>query len=197
MIVVGLTGSIAMGKSETARMFASLGVPVFDADAEVHRLYERGGAAVPLIASRFPEAVKHGAVDRQALSRVIAEDPQALSDLEAMVHPLVRQSEKEFVGAARAKDEKIVVLDIPLLFETGRAGDFDYVVVVSVEPDEQRRRALARPGMTVEKFRRILDRQMPDAEKRARADFVIETDGFEKAQNQVRRIVKELRAQAA
>ncbi|NJM28881.1 MAG: dephospho-CoA kinase [Rhizobiales bacterium] len=197
MIILGLTGSIAMGKSETAKMFASLGVPVFDADAEVHKLYRKGGAAAPLIASRFPEAVKDGVVNRQTLSRLIADDPQALGDLESVVHPLERKAECVFIEAARAKGERLVVLDIPLLFETGRESDFDYTAVVSADAEEQRRRALARPGMTVEKFKRILDRQMPDAEKRKRADFIIATDTLEIASRAVAAIVEKLKANAS
>ncbi|MFN0193134.1 MAG: dephospho-CoA kinase [Aestuariivirga sp.] len=197
MIILGLTGSIAMGKSETAKMFAGLGVPVFDADAEVHKLYEKDGAAAPLIANRFPEAVKDGVVDRQVLTRLIADDPQALGDLESVVHPLVRKAESAFIEAARAKGERLVVLDIPLLFETGRESDFDYIAVVSVGPKEQQRRALARPGMTVEKFKRILDRQMPDAEKRKRADFIIATDTLETASRAVAAIVEKLKANAS
>jgi dephospho-CoA kinase len=149
------------------------------------------------IAERFPAAIKNGAVDRQILSGLLLDDRKALSDLENIVHPLVWRAEKAFAAESQAKGEKLIVFDIPLLYETGREKEFDYVAVVSVDAEEQRRRALSRPGMTVEKFRRIMDRQLPDAEKRERADFVIETDGFEKARLQVMAIVERLRAEAS
>jgi dephospho-CoA kinase len=197
MITLGLTGSIAMGKTATARVFAELGCPVFDADAEVYKLYDKNGTAVAPIAERFPAAIRNGAVDRQILSGLLLDDRKALSDLENIVHPLVWRAEKAFAAESQAKGEKLIVFDIPLLYETGREKEFDYVAVVSVDAEEQRRRALSRPGMTVEKFRRIMDRQLPDAEKRERADFVIETDGFEKARLQVMAIVERLRAESS
>jgi dephospho-CoA kinase len=194
MLVVGLTGSIAMGKTETARMFACLGYPVFDADAAVHRLYDTGGAAVPLIERAFPGAVSEGKVDRARLSEIVAGDPQALARLEALVHPLVRRDQQSFLEAAREAGHALAVLDIPLLFETGRDADVDVVVVVSAPEDVQKARVLARPLMTREKFAAILDRQLPDSEKRRRADYVVDTStGLEEAFEQVRAVADELR----
>ena len=194
MLVVGLTGSIAMGKTETARMFARLGFPVFDADAAVHRLYDSGGAAVPLIEGAFPGAVSEGRVDRARLSEIVAGDPQALARLEALVHPLVRREQETFLEAAREAGHEFAVLDIPLLFETGRDRDVDAIVVASAPEDVQKARVLARPLMTQEKFAAILARQMPDSEKRRRADHVVDTSrGLEEAFTQVRAIAEELR----
>jgi dephospho-CoA kinase len=197
MIVVGLTGSIAMGKSDTLKVFAELGVPVFDADAEVHALYETGGDAVPAIAAAFPGVVQDGRVDRAILSRVITEDPANLARLEAIVHPLVRARQRRFIEVAKAAGAKLAVLDIPLLFETGGETRVDKVVVVSAPAAEQRRRALARPGMSEEKLAQILARQMSDAEKRQRADFVVDTGaGHDRARAQVCAIVTALQAEA-
>lgn len=197
MLVVGLTGSIAMGKTETARMFARLGYPVFDADAAVHRLYDSGGAAVPLIERAFPGAVSEGKVDRARLSDIIAGDPQALARLEALVHPLVRRDQETFLNAAREAGHAFAVLDIPLLFETGRDRDVDAVVVASAPEAVQKARVLARPLMTLEKFAAILARQLPDSEKRRRADYVVDTStGLEAAFEQVRAIADELRMRA-
>ncbi len=173
MIVVGLTGSIGMGKSTTAAMFAKRGIPVHDADETVHRLY--AGPLVSQIEAAFPGATKAGFVDRAELGRRVLGDPVALARLEAIVHPAVRAAEKTFIDEAAKRGEPLVVLDIPLLFETGRQGDVDAVVVVTADPDVQKARVLARPGMTDEKFATILGRQMPDAEKRARADHVVDT----------------------
>ncbi len=175
MITIGLTGSIGMGKSTVAEMFRDLGIPVFDADREVHRLYDCGGAAVTQIAERFPGTVKSGAVDRQALARAVTGNPDDLEALEAIVHPLVRQREKEFLEKVRAKGAKYAVLEIQLLFETGSEVRVDVVVVVSAPAEIQRQRVLSRPGMNDEKFNSLLERQLADAEKRARADFVIDT----------------------
>jgi dephospho-CoA kinase len=195
---VGLTGSIGMGKTETAKLFARLGLPVFDADAAVHRVYERGGGGAEAIAHRFPDAVVDGRVDRARLTRIVAQDPLALRALEALVHPLVREAEAQFVEAARARNEELVILDIPLLFETGRADTMDAIVVVSAPEAVQRERVLKRPGMTPEKFEAILARQMPDVDKRAKADFVIETDkGLDDALAQVKRVAAELRQRAS
>ena len=186
MLVVGLTGSIAMGKTETARMFARLGYPVFDADAAVHRLYDSGGAAVPLIERAFPGSVVDGKVDRTRLVDQVTGHPPALARLESIVHPLVRGEQKAFLEDAREAGHTFVVLDIPLLFESDRDKDFDAVVVVSAPEDVQKARVLARPGMTQEKFAAILARQMPDSEKRRRADFVVDTSqGLEPAFQQV------------
>ena len=187
-----------MGKSETAKLFARLGLPVFDADATVHALYGRGGAAATVIASHFPEAVTAEGVDRARLAQIVAEEPSALRTLESLIHPLVRQAEDRFLESARARNEELVILDIPLLFETGRNSTMDAVVVVSSPEPVQRERVLKRPGMTPEKFAAILNRQVPDAEKRAQADFVIETDkGLDHALAQVKRVAAELRRLAA
>lgn len=187
MIVLGLTGSIGMGKSTAARLFGDEGVPVFEADAAVHALYK--GAAVPLIEAAFPGTTRDGEVDRAVLARAVLDDPEALMRLEALVHPLVRESENAFVEGARAAGAPLVVLDIPLLFEKGGEDRTDLVAVVSAPPEIQRERVLGRPGMTEEKFESILARQMPDAEKRARADIVIDTSG---PVEQTRRIVQEI-----
>lgn len=193
MIIVGLTGSIGMGKSTTAKMFVEEGIPVNDADQVVHDLY--AGEAVPLIAEDFPEAIVDGSVDRQVLSGTLAKNPDKLKRLEAIVHPLVRQREREFVDAVKREGCDLVVLDIPLLFEVGRAEDVDAIVVASCDADQQRQRVLARPNMSVEKFEFILSRQMPDAEKRRRADYIVDTGhGMDAARKQVRAIIAELRA---
>jgi dephospho-CoA kinase len=194
MRVVGLTGSIAMGKSETARMFARLGYPVFDADAAVHQLYDSGGAAVPLIGRAFPSSVVGGRVDRLKLADEVTGNPEALARLESIVHPLVRQRQREFLDAARETGHAFAILDIPLLFETGRDEEVDAVVVVSAPEDVQKARVLARPGMTREKFAAILARQLPDSEKRRRADFVVDTsNGLDAAFEQVRAIADRLK----
>jgi dephospho-CoA kinase len=190
----GLTGSIGMGKSETAKLFARLGLPVFDADATVHALYGPGAAGTAAIAARYPDAVTANGVDRPRLAQIVAGDPSALRALEALIHPLVREAEDKFLANACARNEELVILDIPLLFETGRAKTMDAVVVVSSPEAVQRDRVLKRPGMTPEKFATILARQIPDAEKRAQADFIIETDkGLDHALAQVKRVAAELR----
>lgn len=195
MITVGLTGSIGMGKSTTAAMFAAEGVPVYDADAEVHALYAKGGAAVEPLEAAFPGVVVDGAVDRTLLSQRVVGKPDALKKLEAIVHPLVGESRVGFFQDAVAKGADIVVLDIPLLFETGGEKRMDAVVVVSAPADLQRQRVLARPGMDEAKLDAILARQMADAEKRARAHFVIDTDqSLDHARAQVRDVLKRLRA---
>jgi dephospho-CoA kinase len=196
--VVGLTGSIGMGKSTTAQLFADEGVPVYDADAEVHRLYAPGGAAVSLVEAAFPGVVRDGAVDRAALSARVVGDPAALKQLEEIVHPLVGQSRAAFFEKARQAGADLVVLDIPLLFETGGQNRVDAVVVVSAPADVQRARVMERPGMTAEKLDAILARQIPDAEKRARADYVIDTgSGIEAARAQVRQVIAALRQAGA
>ncbi len=175
MIVLGLTGSIGMGKTKAARAFRRLGVPVFDADAAVHALLGPGGAAVDQVAEAFGAAAGAGGIDRTALGRRVFGNAAALEQLEGILHPLVRAREKRFLAAARRRRVPLVVLDIPLLFETGGEARCDAVAVVSAPPFVQRARVLGRPGMTPEKLSAIRARQMPDAEKRRRADFVIAT----------------------
>jgi len=197
-LTIGLTGSIGMGKTETGKLFSRLGIPVHDADAVVHRLYDTGGAAVAAIAREFPGTVRDGRVMREALAARIAADEEAFRRLEAIVHPLVRQAELAFLDDAAKRGDDLVVLDIPLLFETGGEKRMDAVVVVSAPPDVQRERVLARPGMSLEKLEAIHARQTPDVDKRSRSDFVIETDkGLEQAFAAVQRIVAELRERAA
>jgi dephospho-CoA kinase len=195
--VIALTGSIAMGKTETAKMFARLGVPVYDADQAVHALYERDGAAVEPIQKLFPGAVKRGRVDRGELAKRIAGDPVALYRLESVVHPLVAKQRHAFLADAAAKGADVVVLDIPLLFETGGEKSVDAVVVVSAPRDVQLARVLARPGMTQEKFAALEARQMPDAEKRAKADYIIDTSkGLNDAFESVKRVIAAVRGRA-
>ena len=177
ILKIALTGSIAMGKSTVAEMIRDLGVPVFDADAAVHELYSAGGKAVAPVRALFPDAVADGAVDRTRLSALVVGNPKAMASLEQIVHPLVRAKQDEFLRNAQQQGQPLVVFDIPLLFEGNRANEFDAVLVVSAPLEEQRHRALARPGMTVEKFEAIIARQMPDADKCARADYVIPTGG--------------------
>ncbi|MBQ2262024.1 MAG: dephospho-CoA kinase [Loktanella sp.] len=169
---LGLTGSIGMGKSTTAQMFRDAGVPVWDADAAVHRLYAYGGAAVQAIAAVYPDAIVDSAVARDKLKDIIASETSALSKIEQLVHPLVASDRQDFIASHEAP---LLVFDIPLLFETGADGWLSSVLVVTAPPDVQKARVLARPGMTQAQFDQILHRQMPDAEKRARADHVIET----------------------
>lgn len=189
--VLGLTGGIGMGKSTTAAMFADLGIPVWDADAAVHRLYAAGGAAVAPLAQAFPPAVRQGAVDRAALKRLIAADPEALRRIESIVHPLVAADRSAFLALQTAP---VVLLDIPLLFESGGFTLCDGTATVSVPPDIQRDRVLARGTMTPEDLDRILARQMPDAEKRARATWVIDTTTMESARAAVHSILDEIKA---
>lgn len=173
--MIGLTGGIGMGKSTAARAFRRLGLAVHDADAAVHRLYAKGGAAVPAVAALVPDAVREGAVDRAVLARAVLGDRLLLARLEAAVHPLVRRAEARFLAAARRRGDAAVVLDIPLLFETGGEARVDSIVVVSAPASVQRTRVLRRPGMTEDRFAAIVARQMPDAQKRRRADVVIPT----------------------
>ena len=191
MKILGLTGSVGMGKSTTAQMFVAEGVPMFDADAAVHRLY--AGEAAPMIEREFLGTTKNGAVDREKLSAQVVGKPEALSRLEKLVHPLVGKLRGKFMEEAEQAGAKAVLLDIPLLFETGDPSKFHAVIVVSAPPEIQRERVLARPGMTPEKFEAILKRQMPDSEKRVRADFVINTgNGLESARNQVKAVLAEV-----
>ncbi len=194
MLLIGLTGSIGMGKSETAKMFARLGVPVYDADAAVHALYAKDGAAVAPIAAVFPSAVIDGAVDRQELSRAVLGLPDEMKKLEAIVHPLVGRAQLEFLKEAQAEGHHAVVLDIPLLYETGGEKRVDVVVVVSAPYHVQEARVLARPGMDMAKFAAIHAKQVPDEEKRRRADFIIDTDnGLDHAFAQVKSVIAALR----
>ena len=191
--LVGLTGSIGMGKTETAKMFAQLGIPVYDADAAVHRLYEAGGVVVDKIAEAFPGTVNDGRVDREQLAQRLRETKDGFERLEKIVHPLVAQEQQQFLANAAAQGAEMVVMDIPLLFETGGHARMDAVVVVSAPAYVQRARVLSRPGMTEDKLDYILSRQMPDAEKRAQAHFVVETDqGLDHALAQVKDIVAAL-----
>ena len=188
---LGLTGSVGMGKSTTAAMFADQGVPVYDADAAVHDLY--AGAVVAPISQLFPRAVVDGRVDRDILREIIAQDPTALQRLEKVVHPLVRAREKQFIETAADNGEKLVVLDIPLLFETGAEGRVDAVLVVTAPASVQRQRVMARPGMNEDLFGKILARQLPDREKRSRATYLIDTSqGLDAARRQVQNLISEL-----
>ena len=189
--IIGLTGSIGMGKSTTAEMFRRIGIPVWSADDAVHRLYAPGGAVTEKIAGLCPEAVSPKGVDREVLSEWIARNPGALANLESVVHPLVAKDRREFLASV---DSDIVIVDVPLLFETGGETGVDTVVVVSAPEEEQRRRVLTRAGMTEEKFRMILSNQMADAEKRARADYVIETTSLEAAEAQVQKVVEDIKS---
>jgi dephospho-CoA kinase len=190
MIILGLTGSIGMGKSTTAAMFAEAGALVWNADAAVHALYAPGGAAVGPVGDAFPGVVVDGAVDRTRLAGVLGRDPAAFGRLEAIVHPLVLAGRLEALAAAGARGVKLAVLDIPLLYETGGDAAVDAVVVVTADADIQRRRVLARPGMTADRLDAILVRQLPDAEKRRRADFIVDTGhGLAPARARVEEIV--------
>jgi dephospho-CoA kinase len=189
MFILGLTGSIGMGKSTTASFFAEAGVPVHDSDAAVHRLYE--GEAVAPVEAAFPGVAVDGKIDRAKLAAQLIGKPDAIKRLEAIVHPLVRAVTQRFTQEQAAKGTRVILLDIPLLFETGGEKNVDAIVVVSSPPDVQRARVLARPGMTVEKLDALLKRQMPDAEKRARAHFVVDTSrSFDSARAQVHGILR-------
>ena len=196
MIVLGLTGSIGMGKSTTAAMFRDENIPVHDADQAVHRVYS--GVAAPMIEEAFPGTVVDGTVDREKLAAKVLGNTDALQRLERIVHPLVRADADAFVEDARKAGEPLVVLDIPLLFETGGRDRVDRILVVTAPPEIQRERVMARPGMTEQKFQSILARQVPDAEKRSLADHVIDTsNGMEAARDAVRALIATLRGDRA
>jgi dephospho-CoA kinase len=191
MLIIGLTGSIGMGKSTAAARFLAKGIAVFDADATVHELYS--GPLAAKIEAAFPGTTAHGKVDREKLSAALVKEPQKFKQLEAIVHPAVRAEERKFVQHEAARGAKMVVLEIPLLFEAGGAKSVDFIVVVSASADVQRARVLARPGMTAEKLDRLIARQTPDAEKRGRADFIVDTSGSIDACNtQVNAIIGKL-----
>jgi len=190
MLILGLTGSIGMGKSTTAKLFEEAGVPVYDADAAVHQLYE--GAAAPAIEVAFPGTTADGKVDRARLSSRVVHDPAAMKQLAQIVHPMLGASRKKFFDDAEASGQRVVVVDVPLLFETGGEKRVDAVVVVTTSPEQQRERVLARGTMDEEKFNSIVARQMPDAEKRKRADFVVDTShGLDPVRARIRDILAE------
>lgn len=188
--VIGLTGSIGMGKSSTAKIFAAQGCPVWDADAAVHRLYASGGAAVAPMQEAFPEAIVDGAVSREKLKEIMGRDATALKKIESIVHPLVAKDRADFIAA---NPDQIVVLDTPLLFETGANASVDAVVVVTIDMDEQKRRVLARGTMTEDQFEAIKAKQTPDIEKRAGADYIVLTTTPEHAEIQVRQILEDIK----
>ena len=197
MINVGLTGSIGMGKSTTAAMFREAGIPVYDADAAVAELYLPGGSAVAPLEANFPGVTRDGAVDREALRQRVLGDDAAMAQLNGIVHPLLGKDRAKFYEAAQAVGADMVILDIPLLFETGGERNMDVVIVATAPAELQRQRVLARPGMTPERFEDILRRQTPDSEKRARADFIVDTgQGLEAAGDQVAKIIETLRDRA-
>lgn len=192
MLILGLTGSIGMGKSTTAKLFAEAGVPVYDADATVHHVYE--GEAAPAIEAAFPGTTVDGKVDRTLLSPKVVHDAEAMKRLESIVHPMLRAHHQKFLDDAERSGAPIAVVDVPLLFETGGEKRVDAVVVVTTAPDIQRERILARDGMTPEKLDAILARQLPDAEKRKRADFVVDTShGLDPVRTQIREILEQAR----
>lgn len=196
MFVLGLTGSMGMGKSATAAIFRAAGIPVHDSDATVHALYR--GEAAPLIEAAFPGTVSDGVVDRSALGVQVLDNPAAIKKLEAIVHPLVKASRQAFVAAAKARGDKLVVVDIPLLYETGAEAETNAVLLVTAPEPVQKARLAARPGMTEEKLTAILAKQMPDAEKRRRADFIIDTSqGYDDAERQVKVLLDQLLADDA
>ena len=192
--LIGLTGSVGMGKSTTAQMFADLGVPVWDADSAVHRLYSVGGAAVPLIKSAFPGAVFENEVRRDRLKALIQANGTVLKKIETLVHPLVARDRSDFIHRCTGD---LVLLDIPLLFETGAGADMDVVVVVTAPADVQRDRVLSRPNMSEDDFDLIVSKQLPDAQKRVRADYVVETSSLDTARQAVQDILADIRAKIA
>ncbi|MCF2521290.1 dephospho-CoA kinase [Bradyrhizobium sp. G127] len=191
MLLLGLTGSIGMGKSTTAKLFEEAGVPVYDADATVHKVYE--GEAVPAVEAAFPGSTVNGKVDRQKLSAMVVNNPEAMKRLETIVHPMLRSHQLKFLSDAEKSGAPVAVLDVPLLYETGGESRVDAVVVVTTAPDVQRERILARDNMTADKLEAILARQLPDAEKRKRADFIVDTShGLEPVRQRIREILLEV-----
>jgi dephospho-CoA kinase len=191
MLLLGLTGSIGMGKSTTAKLFEEAGVPVYDADATVHKVYE--GEAVPAVEAAFPGSTVNGKVDRQKLSAMVVNNPEAMKRLETIVHPMLRSHQLKFLSDAEKSGAPVAVLDVPLLYETGGESRVDAVVVVTTAPDVQRERILARDNMTTSKLEAILARQLPDAEKRKRADFIVDTShGLEPVRQRIREILREV-----
>lgn len=194
MKIIGLTGSIGMGKSTTATMFREAGIPVYDADAEVHKAYDVGGAAVEPVGAAFPGVVRDGRVDREELRKRVLGNPEALKVLNGIVHPIVGRARAAVFEEAEAKGADMVILDVPLIYETGGEKNMHKVIVVSAPAEMQRQRVLAREGMTPERLDAILAQQVPDAEKRARADYVVDTgQGLEHAREQVQAIIADLR----
>lgn len=196
MVIAGLTGSIGMGKSETAKMFRALGVPVYDADAAVHAIYAKGGSAVAPVEAAFPGVTgEDGGIDREKLSKYVLNDPAALKKLESIVHPLVGLEQQKFLQESADSGADLVIIDVPLLFETGGESRVDCTVLVSAPYALQRERVLARPGMSEEKFQAILAKQVPDSEKRQRADYIIDSSkGLEDAAEQVKALLPRLKA---
>ncbi len=195
MLVLGLTGSIGMGKSTTVALFEKEGMPCYDADGAVHRLYEKGGRGAVAIAEVFPAALKDGAVDRSELAKIVLKDATALATLEGLIHPLLVSERQAFLRKNAAQDAFAVLLDIPLLFEKGDRKDFDYIITVSAPANIQRQRVLARPDMTAEKFAVICDKQMPDAQKRTLSDFVVDSSvSVADAHRQIKQIMTKIRS---
>ena len=192
-IILGLTGSIGMGKTTTAKMFAKYGIPVWEADTSVHKLYSKEGEAVELFKEKFPSSIVNNEVSRAELKKLINDDERNLKTIETLIHPLVSNDRKRFVKAAEKKNIPLIVLDIPLLFEKGHEKSVDYIVVVSVTKETQRKRVLKRNAMTPEMVEKILKIQMSDAEKRQKADFVIITDTLEQAEIKVLEIITKLK----
>lgn len=193
MLIVGLTGSIGMGKTTTANLFIKENIKVYDADAEVHKLYE--GEAVPLVEAAFPNTTQNGKVNRQKLGSLVLGNKEKLKHLEALIHPLLAEKRKNFLEQSKADGQKFVVLDIPLLFETGADKHCDFIITVTTSAEEQRRRVLSRQNMTEQKFEEILTTQLPDAEKRRRSDFIIDTsNSIQDAHDQVKEVIEILKA---
>ena len=192
-IILGLTGSIGMGKTTTAKMFAKYGIPVWEADTSVHKLYSKEGEAVEFFKEKFPSSIVNNEVSRAELKKLINDDERNLKTIETLIHPLVSNDRKRFVKAAEKKNIPLIVLDIPLLFEKGHEKSVDYIVVVSVKKETQRKRVLKRNTMTPEMVEKILKIQMSDAEKRQKADFVIITDTLEQAEIKVLEIITKLK----